>query len=280
MRKINSINEIPKWFSYERYNQLSGLTKGRFLKQVYFRIASIHDFHDGVERGVPMDELFENSIVVDESMMRLEDLNDFHNMEEYDEINNGLVGCGGISPMSIGSASMIVDSGWINEHRAEFELRQEQVRTGYIDTDDLELMSDEFYAPLSLHLKKNHDETGVYSYIDLDYSDEFLIEDLKRVLPMWRKAMGEIDGGDSVKINFDVLLKKSLEYRVVQILDLKLWAMENEISVPNSVIVAAVYPLGEKGEYQLIQTVNKFIEKILSKKYTDKIQRYISLGVL
>ncbi|MBG6243129.1 MAG: hypothetical protein EKE20_15505 [Candidatus Symbiopectobacterium sp. Dall1.0] len=280
MKKIKSVSDLPKWFSYEKYNQLYDLTKEQLLKQIYFRINSIYEFHEDIERDISMEDLFVNSVIVDDSMLMINNFKFFHAMEDYNEINKGFVECGGIEPISVGLTAGLVDSEWRNAHQAKLDLLEEFSITGILNSEDNKLMDDDFDVPLTLYLKETSDESGVYAHIDLAYSDEFLLEDLKRVLPMWRKAMGQVNKKCLAKNTTDVILNKSLEYRVVPILDLKLWSLENNVSIPNSVLVAAVYPLGEKGEYQLTQTVMGFIKKISSREYVEKMERYISLDFL
>ncbi|SUC21440.1 Uncharacterised protein [Proteus mirabilis] len=61
------------------------------------------------------------------------------------------------------------------------------------------------------------------------------------------------------------------------LIDLKLWARANNCTITNKVLAVTLFPLGEYGEMNLIQTIIPFVDKILDVFSIEKFIREVYL---
>lgn len=125
--------------------------------------------------------------------------------------------------------------------------------------------------------KETDDDEIINIKIDLGYSDDIILNDLKKLIPIWRGELNVQTKNKQTVPSWEVTRKKIIEYSVFPLIDLKLWAKANNYTITNKVLAVTLFPLGEYGEMNLIQTIIPFIEKILDIFSIEKFIREIYL---
>lgn len=112
-----------------------------------------------------------------------------------------------------------------------------------------------------VHLKRSHDIVQ----IDLSVPDKILIEQFADYLSKIRENT-DITPANPYKAPE---YKKWIEYGLLPYLDLKLWEIENKVSVPYRVLADAIFPDGNMGEEMIRKTTKKIADQVMSKDYID-----------
>lgn len=119
-------------------------------------------------------------------------------------------------------------------------------------------------------------DSSLYISVDLNVPDDILIDDFKKLLPIWREEM-EMEPIDAPLNNYwQVVRRKIIEYKVLPYIDLMHWSKVKNVSIPSSVLTVALWPYGERGDFGIYQTIKPFIEKIMSYDSLEKLKREIS----
>ena len=119
-------------------------------------------------------------------------------------------------------------------------------------------------------------DSSLYISVDLNVPDDILIDDFKKLLPIWREEM-EMEPIDAPLNNYwQVVTRKIIEYKVLPYIDLMHWSKVKNVSIPSSVLTVALWPYGERGDFGIYQTIKPFIEKIMSYDSLEKLKREIS----
>ena len=104
--------------------------------------------------------------------------------------------------------------------------------------------------------------------INLDlknYTDKEILSDLEKHIKEFRERIGIHEPQIINKRSDDY--QKAKEYRVFALFDLMHWARLRKIQIKKSVLAVAVFPGGEKGEGDLNDTINKYMDKVFSLRY-------------
>ncbi|EFN4758423.1 TPA: DUF6387 family protein [Citrobacter freundii] len=119
-------------------------------------------------------------------------------------------------------------------------------------------------------------DSSLYISVDLNVPDDILIDDFKKLLPIWREEM-EMEPIDAPLNNYwQVVRRKIIEYKVLPYIDLMHWSKVKNVSIPSSVLTVALWPYGERGDFGIYQTIKPFIEKVMSYDSLEKLKREIS----
>jgi len=127
--------------------------------------------------------------------------------------------------------------------------------------------------PVSL-INKSLDQ--LYIAIDLDSPDEALIHYFSKLLISWRKELGKGNPPKAIGGSWDIIKRKILDYRVIPMIDLISWAMASGNKITNNILAASVFPDGERGSYEITQTIKPFIDKLMRPDSLDKINRELN----
>lgn len=104
---------------------------------------------------------------------------------------------------------------------------------------------------------------SVWLTVNLEqYTNKELVGIFEKLLPAWRRQLSIPEPKHS--IGKDAPIKKITEYRVIPYLDLIVWAKLSKVKIPNRVMALALFPYGEKGEIEFVQTIIPFIKRITS----------------
>ncbi|EEI46704.1 MULTISPECIES: DUF6387 family protein [Proteus] len=126
-------------------------------------------------------------------------------------------------------------------------------------------------------IKKIDDAEIINIKVDLSYSDDFILNDIKKLIPIWRDELNICTKNKQIVPSWEITRKKLIEYSVFPLIDLKLWARANNCTITNKVLAVTLFPLGEYGEMNLIQTIIPFVDKILDVFSIEKFIREVYL---
>ncbi len=103
-------------------------------------------------------------------------------------------------------------------------------------------------------------------YVDLTVPDKILIQQFTDYLRQVRKRYPDIKSANPYKAPE---YKKWVEYGLLPYLDLKLWEIENNVSIPYRVLADAMFPDGNMGEEMIRKTTKKIAGQVMSNAYID-----------
>ncbi|MBL0880397.1 DUF6387 family protein [Serratia ureilytica] len=292
MKRINSKKDLPKEFDLEKYECLSSLSDKDLFRQLNSRKYPFDDSLDKnwdvelstyyLKHGGALPIQYDCSDPFEEYDVEMPDeyyefnggkefLNKYQeNIDKSRRLSNGY-GIGGLRRYTVMCLA-----------RENDEFGERKGKSLIIDDDEAKEIlhsGDENHGLLmarmtdSVNMISNHE---LYLEVDLDTPDDLLVEDFKRLLPIWRSELG-LDSVD-VKINnaWEVVRKKVLEYRVIPFLDLTIWANINKFTIPHGVMAVALFPDGDRDGFGIAQTVKPFVEKLMQYESIEKLRREIS----
>lgn len=121
-------------------------------------------------------------------------------------------------------------------------------------------------------------ESRVYTYFDLESSsDEEIIGSLRALLPVWRKEYG-IKGSKQEAFGLGKILKL-VDYRILPMIDLLMWAKLNDVSLSNTILSRVLYPkLTDvvRGDEQLKDTDRPIAERAMSGETCKNVESFIN----
>ncbi|EAR62906.1 DUF6387 family protein [Neptuniibacter caesariensis] len=110
--------------------------------------------------------------------------------------------------------------------------------------------------------------TETFIKVDLEYPDTALIEAFKQHLSDARNAL-ETKPIIPTKITHQKM-KKLYEYKVLAILDLRIWELEHNVRIKKSTLAAKVFD-GSKGEKELIESVLPFVDQACTPAFLESL---------
>lgn len=184
----------------------------------------------------------------------------------------------------------------INNHLAESQTHIRQVTFAHVEhlRKSLEMLSQESFIKGSDKLKKEvrelpltlsmrsvvigKDESRVYTFFDLESSsDDEIIGSLRTLLPLWRKEYG-IKGRKQEAFGLGKIIKL-VDYRILPMMDLLMWAKLKNVSLSNTILSRVLYPKltdEVRGDEQLKDTDRPIAEKALSGGTCKNIESFIN----
>lgn len=100
--------------------------------------------------------------------------------------------------------------------------------------------------------------------INLHLPDYQIIEELKKLLPQYRKLLKSPNPQKQYKQSD---LSKILSYNILPLADLILWAKAENKTITLSVLAVSLFPDGSRGEEDIRKTIIPFMEKVISHQY-------------
>ena len=184
----------------------------------------------------------------------------------------------------------------LDPHLAESQTHIRQVTFGHIESlrRSLEMFSQESFDKGSDQLKKEGreksltqsmravvlgtNESRVYTFFDLESSsDDEIIGSLRALLPVWRKEYG-IKGRKQEVFGLGKILKL-VDYRILPMIDLLMWAKLNDVSLSNTILSRVLYPKltdEVRGDEQLKDTDRPIATKAMSGETCKNIESYVN----
>lgn len=152
--------------------------------------------------------------------------------------------------------------------------KQDIFRPGKPDPGGYSLIKTEYMlASVSAHSENGRVEAA----IDLDGStDAEILEELRELLPMWRK---QLNLPEPAKNECGVVgpstIKRMIEYRVIPMLDLMIWAKINGFEYSAEQLSRVLYPDVIVSAKHVNDTRKPFAMKFMDENYTDMINLWI-----
>jgi len=184
----------------------------------------------------------------------------------------------------------------LDTHLAESQTHIRQITFGHIESlrRSLEMFSQESFVKGSDQLKKEvreksptqsmravvlgTNESHVYTVFDLESSsDDEIIGSLRALLPVWRKEYG-IKGRKQEAFGLGKILKL-VDYRILPMIDMLMWAKLNDVSLSNTILSRVLYPKltdEVRGDEQLKDTDRPIAEKAMSGETSKNIESFIN----
>lgn len=268
MKKIQSIQELPKWFNISNYNCLTELAEHELLNQVNCRLMLIqYQSLDLIDQKSAFSSIRDKSIWHQITTGVI-----IADLDKYNSDNNDY--------------SWVKKFGLDDDSLSDLSLSRSPVVRGLNVAEVLPLSHDfkalDVYKSHPLNNEKIFPPDGTreldFSFITQSYQSMFgkkahiviniekysnkeIMKNIELMLPEWRKELG-ISEPQKVFLSKQSVYKKVLEYQVIAFLDLWIWKLVNKVSIPHKISVIALYPNGEKGENELKQTVIPFVQKL------------------
>jgi hypothetical protein len=288
MEKISSTKKLPHWFDLNKYNLLNSSDSEILFYQVSIR-GMLLNCLDDIE---PVQEVRSDQDI-DSDWPRTRD--------EYDDLCywEGIKKHGIISKeifelmeesilgrdsdfQNAPARPTIYGKKYLNFGNVIFPLRLiEAEHIGYRARNAIgavENTHDEYLAiPWSFDPRKSYDvECGdnenIHLKISLNATDSEILGQLQRALPEYRKTL-EIVEPKSIFKQSD--LKRIVDCKIVELLDLRIWAKINNLNITHSVLATALFPDGSKGDTELRRTILPLAEKVLTDRYQDEWLSFI-----
>lgn len=288
---IRNVKELPSWYSLKKYEGLSGLDAAGWyelllLRQQYlfwFRSGSQERYKNEQFKGKDFfyhtlaqsrnDPLFFLTDETQTLLMGGSRLASLRSDKQYFSKHENA-----ISPLTLRHL-------YHNESRLKGTTR-ERLRTwadsiygdfGQIEfTDELKQESEWARSfvddPIYEAFEKQGEEIPPYQKmrghdfvrIDLTVPDKILIEQFANYLRRVRKGNPDIKLANSFKCPE---YEKWIEYAILPYLDLQIWEIENNFSIPYRVFADAIFSDGDLGEEMIRKTTKKIADQVVKFEY-------------
>lgn len=280
MSGIRSKSDLPKWYMLDNYDELKSLSEPELLNQLKLRLEIISKLQDSIKDNAP--DWVINNLYEDIVWQQITKGNPVVKSDAESGINDGSssfewlskfgLSADDLNALSIESspaikgfpASLAVS---IGRHIDRLDLIKplendnplagilELYPMGYSDSDINMLKKG--IPPLS-----NNDDIHVGINIT-DFSNEEILYQLEKLLPLWRKTLKK-PNPKGKGLSKSIICKKIIKYQVVAFVDLFIWQHFEQRKIPHKVFVVALFPNGEKGEYEFKQTILPFVMKVMN----------------
>jgi len=283
-KKIKHISELPKWFDLNNYTKVRTLSMYDWHVQLVFRKHCL-DCPNMSALAEPI------AIMREKTVIKLADHHHFNlwygiscmmNIQKFvtTQENNA------ISSLTMRNFFNIEKFLLLERKTYQPELADHVIDimqffsspshtptsgTKFLDTSDglnfntskQEWMNEPIYKSALPELKAE----GLIN-VNLDYSDDILIEQFKK----WLSAIRvELDTRTKSKAIKQADLNSWALYGVLPYLDLKIWERETNLSIPNRVMADAIYLRGVGGEETVRKTTTPLVEQLLSDKILNQL---------
>lgn len=253
MDTVQIYKELQAWFDYDNYVDVESCTLKGLHKELQFRkniLDSIEFFGEG---DVYFDQILAGKPLISKRI----DL-DTHLTESQTHIRQVTFNHVEALKRSLGmfsQESFVKGTDQLKKEVKEQPLTQ-SMRTVFLGTN----------------------ESRVYTYFDLESSsDEEIIGSLRALLPVWRKEYG-IKGRKQEAFGLGKILKL-VDYRILPMIDLLMWAKLKDVSLSNTILSRVLYPKltdEVRGDEQLKDTDRPIAERAMSGETCKNIESFIN----
>ncbi|MFA5593265.1 MAG: DUF6387 family protein [Micavibrio sp.] len=290
---IRSTKELPDWFELEKYSEAKNLDSAGWYEILLQRWNNFFWFeHDGVEKYKSDQYDGKNPFYIALMQSRKNPLSLLTDDSQIFLIGGGQLAAlkydkkdfstfsHAISPLTIrrlyqqerrlkeNSRKRIRE--WIDsifddfgsvEMTDKFKMESEWARS-FIDEPIFEALKREGENDYLQERSRGYDLVQ----INLTIPDKILINQFKDYIRLVRKKYPDIKPAKTYKAPD---CKKWVEYGLLPYLDLKLWEMENNLSIPYRVMADAILADGNMGEEMIRKTTQKLAREVISKDYIN-----------
>lgn len=252
--KVNEINiELQSWFNIENYQDVEKLSLREFYKEFQVRrnIFEGMDFFEGDDTTFEM--ILDGKPLISQTMNMGELSN--HNNSHIHQVNFGQIESLKRTLEYFAPDSFVKGTGELKK-----EIKSQSITS---------IMKDV--------IRKDSDNRLFISFDIKNSSDEEIINALKVMIPVWRDDY-QIKESKIEKFGLAKIIKL-IDYRILPMMDLLLWAKFKKIALTNTVLSRILYPrLTDeiRGEEQLKETDRPLAEKALSGETCQSIENFIN----
>lgn len=269
MKKVSSTKDLPPWFKLDNYEILKTLKVDDIKAQLQHRAFLLEFEHWEYDEVCKWEQIQNEDILLvhhddpwsnDEN--RTKDSNECCNITDIREkyaLAHTLSISGFPSLAAFHHGQELIENSLIfpDENNKADRVKYEVV------LGDIDLIEKELIPNL------NSTSSCVSIRINLaDYMDKEIKNDLNVLLPEWRTQLN-IPEPDDIRLSKPSDHNRILNYQIIPLIDLMIWAKQNDTQIAHSVYTIALYPYGEKGETEFKQTILPFLKKIISEKYRE-----------
>ncbi|WP_156294052.1 DUF6387 family protein [Serratia oryzae] len=241
--RISKKSDLPKWFNLENYKKFSDLDDDMFITQIIVRR------NDEVTDVYKSDRYFEDKL-----SSGIYPLNYPECKHEFISDAKRLSSSRIFSPISLLSLGDINDG---------VENINESNDKNIYDSVDLISPYPFFYG-------------DIHCAIRLDAQDDLIINDLKKLLPEWRRQLGIELESEKIKNSWDIVRGKIISYQAMALRDLLMWQKASGNQITNGVLTVALYPEGDFDATNIVQTIKPFVENLFTDSSIEKFDAEIS----
>lgn len=285
-RKIQSTSDLPKWFDLTLYSW-TGQIEPRDLHMEFVRRAQ------GLQEEINGFFFSETWPLIEKNRGRIFDPQDTSPMRSDIEAGlnqfRAMMGevrpymlnrTSAVHPLSEGDIKHLYDLITEFPTSSEFQDPSPDLHPGeYISVDAYLAGKDIPPRPYRSYLSK-HDHCVRIS-VDLSMSDSAIIESVRDLLPIWREHLNDLKVKHAATPNASISdFEKINHYRTIPLLDLLLWGKRNDLSIPNRVLTAAIYPDGSRSEDDVRKTIIPFIHRMADPKEVMNLRSALQIKEL
>ncbi len=257
---INTISDLPDWFNIDNYSFTDNLSYQRWGQLLQVRSHTLETIRR-YGMSWPADEfinLISSNPDITEWDLPLDE--DFRlDIEKVKEIKSKLKN---------------ESYGLGDEHSFISPLTYKDIKEFYTSirsTKDSRFNGLE-YSISDINLLFRHPEhpellrsgNGVYLNISLDAPDAVLMREFSTLLKLYRKKLGF---DQFSKEPTQATLRKLHDYRILPYLDLLIWSEREGIKIQSRILAIALFPYGEKGEYQINHNIKQLAETAIDDQF-------------
>lgn len=254
---------LPEWFKLENYDALYDLTAKEFLVQVHVRTLTWSYLNESPStNNLPAGELsplWLESVPTGSGVIPL-------GFETSSKTEMPFVRADGRK--SLAFTGSIAPISFFNLRGYDNTARKKEIYLS-VGQEDYSLEVDEFESA-SVSLDPDiGGKTDVLNHINLEYTDDQILLDLKKLLPMWRQQLNIPEPESRGRIG-KATFRKLAEYQVIPLFDLMIWAKYTGSRIPAERLSRALYPDSCERIYdshQIKVTVKPFALDFLDENY-------------
>lgn len=277
MKKIVSVDELPGWFDLRRYEFVKNLDHKWIWAELFYR-ASLFEM---VRKGVLY---LDNGVLKGPARF----LGEWSEIEKFGSVKRIVRDVDWFGKTVKEMVSGLPNVSFVEDNRrlseplstavrplsvSEIVCLAEEVLEIEKEQSDVEDFRSSHVSAIAL--KQDNEAYNPYSIIgiDLRFSDTLLIKEITCLLPKWRmeKIRSKVWDGEHVKATENDL-GKVYQYRILPLLDLLVWSSIHSLRIPNSVLAAAIFPKGERGEVDMQKTIKVFALKMIDPHVLSEIE--------
>lgn len=275
LTRIKHVSELPEWFDLKQYHKAKTLTAAGWYEQLFVRYYLYYAFERLLE-GAGDEEFEDEGFIdaVDHTFAKIQEnpiidvTTDQQLSDEY-LTRNLLALKQGKTKQTLGVRSLAaVDLFAIQDYDGKLFRKLKKRWKKTIHIEDISPIENLIYQPL--HQLDDFHLMNKFAVIDWELPDGVLIEHFKQFLKINRPETINFEDDEDTN-----LLKKY--YRnpdfnewcrlsVLPYLDLKFWALEEDIKIPNRVMADAIFPAGENGEETIRKTTAPLVKRLMTEE--------------
>lgn len=267
---IRHVSQLPRWFSLSNYAAQQQLSLKDWLRQLSVRAElqdaarPLVDFHREDQALIRQDPIVRAPVGREEHIGRIRWVDaQVQGQEDQHQF---------VRPMTLVDHIVAVDM----VGAAEYQRHAEAWRILFNATEPSPeaLAAERSWPALESSLASFAAPTTAASMahvvVDLEVADELLIRSFTQLLPALRRA-ASARSQDTAAENLRIDPGSWCRFAVLPYLDLRQWAVEEGLRIPNRVMADAIFEPGEGGEEVVRKTTTKLAAAVTSDAFLDRL---------